>query len=55
MAYQIMINEEQRAIIERALALSSPQDEEGQALLRMIIELPNDEREMPGVLHGLCL
>ncbi len=60
--YTIMIDEGQRALIETALLnfvgeeKLGEDDREQLTLLRdMIADLPNQERESPGCIHGLCL
>lgn len=61
--YAIHINEEQRKMIETALAQMNlnamwPNDkaaDEGELLREMFAELPKAESELPGCLHGFCL
>lgn len=60
MAYQIMINEEQRlALIEILANLPTNHYETAGAPLEfwtaMLEELPEIEAKHPGVLHGFCL
>lgn len=64
MAYSVMISEQQRQIILAALDNCKPdflqncgEDavEELLTLCELIEELPEIEKESPGVLHGLCL
>lgn len=57
MSYEVVISEEQRQIIERALTASAETaaNEEASTLLEMVKGLPAVEAEHPGILHGLCL
>jgi hypothetical protein len=64
MAYTIMVNEEQRLIIERALTEAAldgvekrdpEEQEELELLVGMFTDLPAQEQENPGTLHGFCL
>lgn len=58
--YHLVINEQQRAFIERALQdvvvdIPSEPEEEIKLLYEMIFDLPQIEAANPGTLHGLCL
>jgi hypothetical protein len=58
MHYHIIINEEQRQIIENALRANQGLfDEESEEciLLELIDDLPTQETQLPGCIHGLCL
>lgn len=62
MSYTIAINEEQRALLERSIKILSesgvlgdgPEGGEAALLVSMFKQLPLDEQEMPGVVHGFC-
>lgn len=64
MAYNVLINETQRARIQRALELLDERepltgddatDPDLEFLLPCVRDLPKEESENPGILHGLCL
>lgn len=57
--YQILINEEQRKILLDLIAEKVTDDldpdSEIRTLLELFDDLPAQEVETPGVLHGFCL
>jgi hypothetical protein len=58
MHYHIIINEEQRQIIENALRANQglfDEESEEHILLELIEDLPTQETQLPGCIHGLCL
>lgn len=63
MQYNLLINEEQREIITKALEQyrdhggpkSDEEFNETELLCGMFEELPELEQKDPGIIHGLCL
>lgn len=61
MAYTVMIDEDQRAILQTACgvlrSMTEPDTltEELELLESMLKDLPRIEAESPGMIHGLCL
>lgn len=59
--YNILINEEQRAIISQCLTFAritpnlQGSYEELDILIHLFHDLPEDEKRDPGILHGFCL
>ncbi len=55
MAYTISIDEEQRKYIERALRLYDQEVLKApEYLIEMWTDLPKEEKDTPGIIHGLC-
>lgn len=62
-SYHIQIDEDQRVLLAAALAsilasetlTTETNTETARDLFAMLTELPKEEEECPGVLHGFCL